>query len=141
MKIFALSITLTAALAQAGSDRPPMRNIVSMSDLMVKIIYPTSDELFYIVRGAPTTEKGWNDLQSQMLMMAEAANLLMDSRAQDKGKWMQDAKLLLDVGQKAYKLAKAKDTKGLEDLNTELYNACVTCHEDYRPRYGKRPRP
>jgi cytochrome c556 len=128
-----------ALLGQDNADIKP-RPVGTMSELMINIIYPTSDSLFYISRGAPENEKAWNDFQAQMLTLAESANLLMDQRAQDKGKWMADAKLLLDVGQKAFKLAKAKDAMGLEALNAELYNACVTCHEDYRPRYGKRPR-
>ena len=27
----------------------------------------------------------------------------------------------------------------LEALNDELYQSCVTCHEHFRPGYGKRP--
>ena len=138
--LFLAAGALAALLAQEPADVKP-RPVATMSELMVKIIYPTSDSLFYVVRGAPANEKGWNDLQAQMLMLAESANLLMDQRAQDKGKWMVDAKLLLEVGQKAYKMAKAKDAKGMEGLSDELYNACVTCHEHYREGYGTRPRP
>jgi hypothetical protein len=128
------------APSQAVSDAKP-KSVGTMSELMVDIIYPTSDDLFYIVRGAPTTDKAWNDYQARMLMLAESANLLMmEPRMRDKGKWMDDAKLLWDVGQAAFKAAKAKDAKALEGLSDQLYNACVTCHEDYRPRYGTRPR-
>jgi len=131
--------TPAASQAPAASDVKP-RPVASMSELMVQIIYPTSDALFYVVRGAPTTEKGWNELQAQMLMLAESANLLMDQRAEDKGKWMVDAKLLLDVGRAAFRAAKAKDGPAMEALSDQLYNACVTCHEDYRQGYGTRPR-
>jgi len=48
--------------------------------------------------------------------------------------------LLLDVGQKGLQTAKAKDGPAMEGLSDELYNACVTCHEDYRPRtHASRP--
>lgn len=70
MKIFALSVAMAAALVQAGSDRPPMRNIGSMSDLMVKIIYPTSDALFYIETRTPQTDAEWTALEGQALMLA-----------------------------------------------------------------------
>ena len=60
------------------------------------------------------------------------------SRAFDREKWMKDAQLLLDVSLKAYKLAKEKNVDGLSDLNDQLYEACVICHQDYRPNYRKR---
>ena len=65
MKIFALSLALAASLAQASSDRPPTRNVGSMSDLMVKIIYPTSDALFYIESRTPTTDAEWIALEGR----------------------------------------------------------------------------
>ena len=34
---------------------------------------------------------------------------------------------------------RAKDVAALEALNDELYQSCVTCHEHFRPGYGKRP--
>ena len=99
MKIFALSMALAAALAQTASDRPPTRNVGSMSDLMVKIIYPTSDALFYIESRTPKTDAEWTALEGQMLMLAESANLLMmPGRARDQKQWMADAKLMLDAG-------------------------------------------
>jgi hypothetical protein len=111
-----------------------------MSDLMVKIIYPTSDEIFYISRGAPKNEVEWNVYQGKMLMLAESANLLMmPGRARDQDKWMKDAKMLLDVGSAAFKAARAKNVEGIEALSDELYNACVQCHADYRPNYQARP--
>ena len=147
--VFLAAGALLALFAQAPTTPDPAKisdakpkAVGTMSELMVNIIYPTSDALFYVVRGAPTTEKGWSDLQAQMLTLAESANLLMmDPRTRDKGKWMDDAKLLLDVGQKAFRAAKAKDGPAMEALSDELYNACVTCHEDYRRGYGTRPRP
>jgi len=52
--------------------------------------------------------------------------------------WMKDAKLLRDVGTKAYVAAKAKDLAALEALNAELYEACQSCHVHYRPGYRRR---
>ena len=65
MKIFALSLAVAAAFAQVSSERPPTRNVVSMSDLMVKIIYPTSDSLFYIESRTPKTDAEWTALEGQ----------------------------------------------------------------------------
>jgi hypothetical protein len=111
-----------------------------MSELMLDVIYPTSDQIFYVSRDEQKSEKDWIALRRNALILAESANLLMaDNRARDKDKWMKDAKLLLDVGNKAYKAAKAKDLPALEALNAELYESCQACHVDYRPGYRRRP--
>lgn len=141
MKIFAVSIAMAASLVQAGSDRPPMRNVGSMSDLMVKIIYPASDALFYIESRTPTTDAEWTVLEGQALMVAESANLLMmPGRARDQKQWMADAKLMLDAGADAVKFARVKNVEAIAGLSDRLYESCTSCHKHYRPDYGK-PKP
>ena len=96
------------------------------------LIFPTSNELFYVSREEPKSGTDWARLELNFLMLAESANVLMaPPRARDQGQWMADAKLLLDVGLKAYRLAKAKDYQGLMDLNDELYESCQACHVNY----------
>jgi hypothetical protein len=130
-----VSLLLLAGAAIAQEPQP----VGTMSQLMVDIIYPTSDAIFYAGRTTPLSTKDWEDLQRNALMLAEAGNLLMmPSRARDKEMWMKDAKLLVDAGAAAYKAAKAKDLDAVLALNEQLYNACVFCHEDYRPNYRKR---
>src|SRR5579862_8205401 len=91
-----------AMLAQSPSAKP----IGTMSELMLKIIFPTSNQIFYVGSNEQKTEKDWIDLQNNALMMGEAANILMaDNRARDKDQWMKDAKLLWDAGDKAFKAA------------------------------------
>ena len=114
----------------------------TMSDLMVKVIYPASDAIFYITTRQPATEAEWGDLQGKALMVAESANLLMlPGRARDEDRWMQDAQLMLDAGRAAYRAARAKDLAALEALNDQLYESCTSCHQHYRPNYGRRPSP
>jgi hypothetical protein len=127
-----------AASASQGASEVPTRLIGSMSDLMVKMIYPTSDAVFYIETRTPTNDEEWGVLQAKTLTLAEAANLLMmPGRARDMERWMTDAKLMLDVGEKAFKAAKAKDVAGLVGLNDDLYQSCVMCHQHYRRNYGR----
>ena len=122
-------------LAQAPSVEP----VGTMSQLMVDIVYPTSDDIFYIGRTPPSNNAEWGAIQRSALMLAESGNLLMvGSRARDQGNWIKDAKLLVDVGAAAYKAARAKDMDAILALNEQLYTACVTCHQDYRPNYGRR---
>jgi hypothetical protein len=145
MRILVLFVVLyTAAgagLAQAPSaEAPPIKSVGTMSELMLDVIYPTSDEIFYVDRDEkPKTGKDWTDLKKNSLMLAESANLLMaPNRAKDNDQWMKDAKLLWEVGNKAFIAAKANDLPALVALNAELYEACQSCHVHYRPGYRRR---
>lgn len=110
----------------------------TMSELMVDIIYPASDAVFYISTRTPQTSEEWMVLQGQTLMLAESANLLMmPERARDLDQWMRDARLMLDAGEAAYHAAKDRDVAALEALSDPLYESCVTCHQHYRPDYGR----
>jgi hypothetical protein len=141
MKAFALAAAVAAAMTQAASSpRPPTRHIGTMSDLMVKIIYPASDALFYIESRTPKTESEWTVLEGQALMVAESANLLMmPGRARDQKQWMADAKLMLDAGADAYAAAKKRDVNGIVLVGERLLESCTSCHKNYRPNYGRKP--
>ena len=144
--VFLLGATVLAqapaAPKQAAPARPPTRNIGTMSDLMVKIIYPASDALFYIESRTPTTDAEWTVIEGQALMVAESANLLMlPGRARDQKQWMADAKLMLDAGAAAVKAVKAKNVDGIVALSDQLMESCTSCHKNYRPGYGRKPAP
>src|SRR2546423_4622249 len=110
IRSLALFLLVSAAFAQAPGPKP----VGTMSQLMIEVIFPTSNAIFY-VRDGPANEKEWIDLQTYSLMLGESANLLMTpERARDKEQWMKDAKLLLDVGTAAYKAAKAKNVPALQ---------------------------
>ena len=131
-----LSIALVTPIA---SQAPPLsRPVGTMSDLMVKIIYPSSDALFYIETRLPKSDSEWTVLQGQALMVAESATLLMlPSRMRDRDQWMQDAKLMLDAAEIAYQAALKKDVAGIVAVNDQLVASCTTCHRHYRPNYGR----
>jgi hypothetical protein len=126
--------------APVAADPPRQEVIGTMSDLMVKMIYPTSDAIFYITTRTPTSDAQWGELEAKALTLAESANLLMvPGRARDRDRWMQDAKLMLDAGRAACRAARRKDVAALEALSDQLYQSCTSCHQHYRPRYGARP--
>jgi len=140
--LFGVLYTVTAVgLAQSpAAPQPGIKSVGTMSELMLDIIYPTSDEIFYVGREEKKTERDWLNLRNNALILAESANLLMaDNRARDKDQWMKDAQLLRDVGNKAFIAAKARDLPALEALNAELYESCQSCHVHYRPGYRRRP--
>jgi hypothetical protein len=130
------TIYLSLVMATLALAAEPYFQLVgSTSQLMISIIYPASNAIFYIHRGAPKDDKEWAAMQANALMMAEAGNLLMlGSRAKDQDNWIKDAKLLVEVGAAAFKAAQAKDAGALDALSDQLNTACVTCHQDYRPR-------
>lgn len=144
MRSIAWLLLTASVLAQAPADTPTvrLRPVGTMSELMVKIIYPTSDAIFYVETRQPANEAEWGELQNKTLALAESANLLMmPGRARDQDRWMADARLMLDAGSDAFKAAKAHDLEALIALNDRLYQSCVTCHQHYRPNYGRRPTP
>ena len=142
MRILGLLLFATsAALAQApAAQAPAPKPIGTVRDLMVGVVWPTSDEVFYISTRTPKNDEEWLLFQGRMLMLAESANLLMmPGRAKDQDGWMKDAERLLEAGTAAFEAAKAKDAEKIASLNDQMYAACVACHNDYRPNYRKRP--
>jgi cytochrome c556 len=128
--LFATVITANIALAA-----PETATRAPLKDVMVKIVEPTSNAVFYIGRQAPKNDDEWKALQGQALTLSEIATSLMaPARAKDKQQWLQDAKLLLDASNSAYAAANAKNAAALEELNDQLYTACTTCHEHYMPK-------
>ena len=133
-----LFLTVPIARAQVAAPSSDLKVIGTMSELMIRIIYPSSDAVFYITTRTPETEVQWGELQGQTLMLAESANILMlPGHARDQEQWMADAKLMRDAGAAAFKAAKAKDVTALEAVNDQLYQSCTTCHMHYRRNYGR----
>jgi hypothetical protein len=124
----------------ATAQTPALQPVGTVSQIMIDIIYPTSDALFYIERAPPRSDADWNVIRTQALMLAESGNLLMTAgRARDQSDWIKDSKMLIDVGAVAYKAAAAKDVTAIVALNDQLNAACVKCHQQYRPGYHKKP--
>lgn len=145
MRSLALRLIMAAVvLAMAATAQAPttFQQVGNMSQLMIDIIYPTSDALFYVDRDPPKNQHDWDLLRGQALMLGESGNLIMmDGRARDQENWIKYSKLLVDIGTTAFKAAQAKNLAGIRALNDPLNDACVNCHLQYRPGYHKRPPP
>jgi hypothetical protein len=136
MRILALLLIAGATMAQAPTTFHAVGN---MSQLMIDIIYPTSDALFYVDRDPPKNQREWDALRGQALMLAESGNLLMmDGRARDQDNWIKYSKTLVDLGATGFRAAQAKDLDGIRALNDPLNDVCVNCHLQYRPGYHRR---
>lgn len=125
-------LTALCGLALPVLAAPPQP---TLHDVMVKIVEPASNAIFYVSREPPQTDDQWKALQGQALTLLEIAHSLTSpTRAKDQAQWMQDAELLIDASAAAYEAANAKNLGALEELNDPLYTACATCHEHYLPR-------
>jgi hypothetical protein len=56
MRILGLLLIVGTAMAQAPV---PFQAVGSMKQLMIDIIYPTSDAIFYVDRDPPKTQHDW----------------------------------------------------------------------------------
>ena len=132
-----LVVIFVAAIALAQTPAP-FQPVGNMSQLMVDVIYPTSDAIFYVERTPPKNEQDWSVLRTNALTLAESGNLLMmEGRARDQGEWIKDSKLMIDAGAAAYKAAQKHDMQAILDLSEQLSNSCIACHLKYRPGYGR----
>src|ERR1700680_995933 len=129
----------TLAFAQAPSESFPP--VASVKQLMLDLIHPSSNDILLVIfRGGPKDEKEWAAVRRSAVTLAESGNLLMmRGRARDQGDWMEDAKLLVDVGNAAYKAAQAKDGSALAALAGAVDASCTTCHRQYRPNVFPAP--
>jgi hypothetical protein len=138
MRNIALLFLALAALAQTPEAKPAYQRVGNMSQIMINIVYPTSDAIFYVDRDEPKNEVAWNKLASQALMLAESGNLLlMPGRSRQQEKWDQFTAMMIEAGRTAFKAAQAKDIEGVRGVNDLLYRSCVECHQEYRQNYGR----
>jgi hypothetical protein len=130
----------TQTPAAESTPVPTPRPVGTMAELMVRVIYPYSDAMFYIGRNPPRNDVDWEELQGKALALAEFGNLLMmPGRARDQDRWMRDARLLVEAGAAAYKATKDKNLEAVLALNSQLVDSCTSCHMHYRSNYGRRP--
>lgn len=119
-------------VSAAESEVTPQAT-ASMSELMTRVIQPTSDAVFYVGRTPPETDEDWRRLENQTLTLAESANLLLiPGYIRDQQQWLTDSLLMRNAAVAAYEAAKNKDMATLEELNNALYESCESCHDATR---------
>lgn len=144
MRVKSVAFLIVSLLVGGGvyAQETEVRPVGTISELMIEIIYPLSDELFYIMRNPPDTALEWTALRRSALTLAESGNLLMlEGRAIPQEEWAVAARRLVDVSTMAYEATKAEDLQAILDLSAELEASCRGCHEQYHPRYRRRPAP
>ena len=129
----------------AAAGTPAPQRIGSMSELMVDIIYPMSDAIFYVTTREPTNDVEWNALRGKTAdprRVGESADDAWDAPAIED-RWMADAKLLPRRGHGSVSAPLAgKDLEGARgSKRSAVSSRATTCHMHYRANYGRRPAP
>ena len=132
-------VALMLLVGPATAQDPTFEPVVTIAELMRDVIYPLSDEMFYVMRSPPSTDYEWTLLRRSAMTLAESGNLLMiEGRSIRQDDWMAHAKELVDVGRVAYDATVAQDLDAIVALSPRLEQSCRACHEQYHPRYGRR---
>lgn len=145
-KSIASLAVLVSALALPACSRapepPPFKPVADTKLLMQSVVDPTADEIWDSVRTIitkdgveeirPRTNEEWQTVRNQAVALAESGNLLMMvPRAKDGGEWMQRARELVDVSEKAIRAAETKNADQLFTVGGEIYESCSNCHQKY----------
>ena len=124
----------------AAPAAPPTLRVGTMSELMVHMIYPTSDAVFYITSRTPYTDAEWTTLQAQDADARRIGQPVDDARPHATGRWNKDSRLMLDAAAAAFKARESQGRGGDGGGQRPAPRVVHVCHKDYRPDYGK-PRP
>jgi len=131
-RLIAGSALLALSLGVLAAESS-MQATAGMSELMTRIIQPTSDAVFYVSRFPPDDDSAWRELENMTLMLAESSNLLlMPGYSQTSEQWLRDTLLMRDAAVAAWEAAQARNLEALMDLNGVLYESCESCHNATR---------
>ncbi len=143
----------TGSSAKPASSLPPgdrmgaatlddFRTDVSLQDLMAHVIdynafgvwrrqgWIIGDDIKELF---PTDDDGWHAAESAAFSIAEASNLLLlpGRPLDDDRAWVDAAHQLYDAAMKAQAAALARDKVAFFNAGSDMYQACVACHNRY----------
>lgn len=141
----ALPLSLLLACQPKPPANPAKYNIdaLPMPELMGHVVDPAS---FAYWKGsgsedttggtkelAPTTDQGWEDMESAAAVLIEAGNLLqLPGRAREpQADWYKYAQQLTAEAVLAKAAAEKKDKNGVYTEGAKLYQICTACHKEY----------
>ena len=139
-----LAISAAAAGCNRAPQAPPFKTIVETKDLMEDVMERQAD----IVWGAtgtivtadgveerhPKTEEDWIAVKAAAVNLTETGNLLMIApRAQDGDRWMQNARKMMEQGERMIAAIDRRNTQEMFDVGSDLYDTCTNCHMHYMP--------
>jgi len=129
LRLSLLLLFAGAVLAQAPTYQP----VATHMQIMQAFIIPASDALFALGGQAPASDKDWQSVQTNAIILAEAGNLLiMRTPKADNGDWKKFSKQMTVAGAAALAAAKRKDVDKLTgDVSDQVLMSCEACHAKY----------
>jgi len=124
------------------STPPPSGPPVSINAEMVSIVDHAGHALWDVEREgkAPKTEGDWELVAEHAIQMAAAGTLITlpgtgpnDLTMTQQADWKKWAGAMSDAGLAAFKASQNKDFKALVAANSQLVEACESCHKQYKP--------
>jgi len=139
---FAGVVVLLAGCGATPAPPPPFKPVADVRQLMSSVLEPAAetywDAVGWIidhkgeVEFAPKTNDEWEAVRNSAFVIAESGNLLMmDSRAMDRGDWIEMSVALVDAGRRALDAAEARNKQAVFDVGGVVYDACTKCHAKY----------
>ena len=136
--------------ATAQAPATPFRAVLSLNQLMTRVIDPAADGIWDSVQTIvtqkgtrqiqPRTEDEWQALVSSAATLTEAANLIMiQGRAIDSQDWMKWSGRLSASAEHAMQAALNQNPEEVFSAGGEIYEVCRGCHQRYAPQLNGSP--
>jgi hypothetical protein len=134
-----------APKAQQAAAAPKYNTSLPTDELMAHVVDPASfiywngagtEETAKGTRSlAPTTDQGWENLESAAATLIEAGNMLQlpgrpKAHVGDPD-WNAYAQQLTNLAIPAKAAAEKHDDKGVYKYGAQIYEVCTACHEEY----------
>jgi hypothetical protein len=124
------------------STAPPSGPPVSINAEMVSIVDHAGHALWDVEEEgkAPKTQGDWELVAEHAIQMAAAGTLITlpgtgpnDLTMTQQADWKKWSRAISDAGLAAFKASENKDMKALVAANSQLVEACESCHKQYKP--------
>jgi hypothetical protein len=118
----------------ATAAREPSESTANTRQLMLGLVEPASNAVFRAQAEAPADDAGWERVEANALVLAEAGVLLTTgSRRIEEQQWLEQARALVDAGKAAAAAARARDADQMSAAGDAVYATCEECHAKYLP--------
>jgi hypothetical protein len=121
---------------------PPSGPPVSINAEMVSVVDHAGHALWDVEREgkAPKTQGDWELVAEHAVQIAAAGTLITlpgtgpsDITMTQQSDWKKWSRAMSDAGLAAFKASENKDFKALVAANSQLVEACESCHKQYKP--------
>jgi len=149
-----MTFAACAALLTACSPQKPATPAAPATQAKFNINLPTNELMAHVVdpasfvywkgageevtakgvrKLAPTTDEGWESLESAAATLIEAGNMLqLPGRPRaPEADWDRYAQQLTDLAVIAKAAGEKHDEQGVYDSGAKIYQVCTSCHEEY----------